>query len=223
MNGLNVKGIKRQTLNQRVYETIKASILVGDLMEGTKLSEQQMAASLGVSATPVREAFRMLATEGLVRIEPWKGAVVQGFTEADTLEAVQCREALECQALRLVFDQLTEEDFQHIEGLVDLARSTSSHSEFVRLSSSIHDVWIHGCKNRRLAAMMQQLDDVLLHDRNVSSVNADRTQQIIAEHTEILAALRAHDLPRATTALTAHIYNGYAFSIDSHRRQSAAR
>lgn len=217
MNRLNVEGIKRQTLNQRVYENIKASILAGRLTEGTKLSEQQMAASLGVSATPVREAFRMLATEGLVRIEPWKGAVVQGFTEADTLEAVQCREALECQAMRLIFDQLTEEDFQKIEGLVKQAQHTEDYSEFVHLSSSIHDVWIEGCGNRRLSAMMKQLDDVLLHDRNVSAVDAARTKQIMEEHTEILAALRAHDLNRAIAALTAHIYNGYRYSIQKHQ------
>lgn len=217
MNRLNVEGIKRQTLNQRVYENIKASILAGRLTEGTKLSEQQMAASLGVSATPVREAFRMLATEGLVRIEPWKGAVVQGFTEADTLEAVQCREALECQAMRLIFDQLTEEDFQKIEGLVKQAQHTEDYSEFVHLSSSIHDVWIEGCGNRRLSAMMKQLDDVLLHDRNVSAVDAARTKQIVEEHTEILAALRAHDLNRAIAALTAHIYNGYRYSIQKHQ------
>lgn len=221
MNGLNVEGIKRQTLNQRVYENIKASILAGKLEEGTKLSEQQMAASLGVSATPVREAFRMLATEGLVRIEPWKGAVVQGFTEADTLEAVQCREALECQALRLVFDQLSEADFQKIDSLVQKAQCTEDYSEFVHLSSSIHDVWVEGCGNRRLIAMMKQLDDVLLHDRNVSAVDGDRTKQIVAEHTEILAALRARDLDRALTALTAHIYNGYNYSIRKH--QSSTR
>lgn len=216
MNGLNVDGIKRQTLNQRVYETIKASILAGKLEEGTKLSEQQMAASLGVSTTPVREAFRMLAAEGLVRVAPWKGAVVQGFTEADTLEAVQCREALECQALRLVFDQLTEEDFQKIETLVNHAKCTEDYSEFVRLSSSIHDVWVQGCGNRRLIAMMKQLDDVLLHDRNMSAVDTARTKQIVAEHTEILAALRAHDLHRAITALVAHIYNGYDYSVRKH-------
>ncbi len=80
-----VKRVKRQTLNRTVYEAIKHSILKGDIPAGAKLSEVQMGKQLGVSATPVREAFRMLSMEGLIQIDPWKGAVVLGFSRTAAL------------------------------------------------------------------------------------------------------------------------------------------
>ena len=214
-----VHGVKRQTLNQSVYQSIKTSILNGSLKENTKLSEQQLAANLGVSATPVREAFRMLAAEGLVKMEPWKGVVVQGFSDEDALEAMQCREALECQAMRLVFDRLTEEDFNTIGGLLQQARNTDTCPDFVAISANIHNIWVQGCGNKRLIAMMKQLDDVLFYASNISAVDAVRSQQIINEHTEILAAMRAHDLQRATEALSAHLHNGYEYSIKKHTKR----
>lgn len=220
MEQININGVKRQTLNQRVYESIKEAILDGRLQSGTKLSESGMAKSLGVSATPVREAFRMLTMEGLVRIEPWKGATVQGFSEDETLETIQCREALEMMAMRIYFEKLSEKDIEAISDMLHQAENANSSAEFVALSSNIHDIWIHGCGNKRLLALMQQLNDVLLYDRNISATDEERKKQIIEEHFEILNALRDRDLNRALLGLNAHIKNGYSYKVRKNHAEA---
>ena len=71
---------ERETLNQKVYNSIKNMIIDGEIKGGDKLNEVDIAELLGVSATPVRETFRMLAMEGLVEIIPYKGVIVREYT-----------------------------------------------------------------------------------------------------------------------------------------------
>ena len=104
-----ISKVGRQTLAQKCYEQIKQSILQGDIAPGERLQEVRMANLLNVSPAPVREAFRMLATEGLIRILPWKGAVVRGYSSKEILDVVQCRVALETLAMRLAYANMGEE------------------------------------------------------------------------------------------------------------------
>lgn len=210
-----VKSVKRQTLNQRVYQNIKQSILDGELPPGCKLSEVQMGKQLGVSATPVREAFRMLSMEGLIRIDPWKGAVVQGFNRQLALETLQCREALELLALRLFMERAGNKDIQALEYMIGQAENTDDINEFVSLSSAIHDIWLEGCQNSRLLTLMSLLNTELLRERNYSANDQKRKQEIIAEHREILEAIRSQDTSAAMSALSRHIRNGYQYSTNS--------
>ena len=83
MKTTNINGILplgRQPLSQKIYESLKQLILEGDIPPGSKLNETQVAERMNTSTTPVREAFRLLASEGLVKIEPWKGVVVQEYS-----------------------------------------------------------------------------------------------------------------------------------------------
>lgn len=210
-----VKSVKRQTLNQSVYQNIKKSILDGELPPGCKLSEVQMGKQMGVSATPVREAFRMLAMEGLIRIDPWKGAVVQGFNPQSALETIQCRDALETLALRLFLEKASEKEIDALEYMINEAETTEDVNEFVSLSSAIHDVWLEGCRNSRLLSLMGQLNTDLLRERNYSANDRKRKEEIIAEHREILNAARAKDIDAAVQALHRHIERGYRYSAEN--------
>ena len=107
--------VSRQTLSQKCYEQIKESILSRDIMPGERLQEVRIANMLDVSPAPVREAFRMLAMEGLIRIDPWKGAVVQCYSSEEILDVVQCRVALETLALKLAYQNMGEQLAQKIE------------------------------------------------------------------------------------------------------------
>lgn len=206
-----VKRVKRQTLNRTVYENIKKSILSGDIPAGAKLSEVQMGRQMGVSATPVREAFRMLSMEGLITIDPWKGAVVQGYSERAAIENSQCREALELLALRLFMQRMTEKDLSALRYMIKEAAETEEISDFVQISSAIHDIWIKGSDNSRLVLMLSQLNDVTLRERNVSANDPVRRQQILDEHKELLAAMEAKNVDRAAVALAVHIKNGFTY------------
>lgn len=214
-SSFTMKRVNRQTLNQRVYQNIKQSILDGEIPPGCKLSEVQMGKQLGVSATPVREAFRMLAMEGLIRIDPWKGAVVQGFHPQEALEAIQCRDALETLALKLFLQRASEKEIDALEYMILQAETTQDLTEFVTLSSAIHDIWLEGCKNSRLLLLMGQLSPVLLRERNYSANDQKRKAEIILEHREILKALRARDIEAAVKALSRHIEQGYLYSTQN--------
>lgn len=211
--------VERKTLNQIVYETLKNMILDGSLPPNAKLNETHTAQEMGTSATPVREAFRMLAAEGLVRIEPWKGVVVQAYTSDDVLEVFQCRERLECLALELCMDRLRQaaDRPQQMIRLRDLVRGSLSDegvTHFVQINSALHNFWIHGSGNRRLIGLMDSLNDMLLHDRNVSANDDERRLSIIREHEAIVDALERMDQPAAVEALRLHIRQGCRYSLD---------
>lgn len=214
-----VKRVKRQTLNRTVYEAIKHSILKGDIPAGAKLSEVQMGKQLGVSATPVREAFRMLSMEGLIQIDPWKGAVVQGFSKQAALENCQCREALELLALRLFMKKMTEKELDALRYMIHAARTTTDISEFVRTSSAIHDVWIKGSGNSKLQLMIGQLSTVTLRERNVSASDNLRRAEIIKEHARLLEALESRDTARAEEVLSSHIRKGFEYSLKQTEKE----
>lgn len=212
-----VTTVSRKTLNQKVHEALKLLILQGKIAPGTKMNEVQIAHQMNTSTTPVREAFRMLAAEGLVKIEPWKGVVVTEYQTDEILEVFQCREALELLALELTMRQLEkspqrEEEIRKIDLEIERSRS-SGLTEFVNLNSGIHDFWIRGSGNRRLMQLIETMNDVLLHDRNVSAMDETRRTQIIEEHVAILEAIRDQDEDKAKSALLEHIRRGYEYSL----------
>lgn len=211
MTDFKITEIKRKTLNQTVYETIKYSITNGDLPSGTRLFEVHLAKQLNVSPTPVREAFRLLSAEGLVKISPWKGAVVQNFTDKETLEIIQCRAALECLAFKLNFKNKNENDINIFENIIEKSKK-ADFKEFIELSISIHNIWLEGCENSKLLYLMSILKDVVTNDKNILSYNEERKQQIINEHTEILNELKNNKIDNAINALKNHIYNGYYYT-----------
>ena len=99
---------EKETLNQKVYQSIKNMIFDGELQGGDKLNEVDIANALGVSATPVRETFRMLSMEGLVEIIPYKGVFVRKYTLEEIKSVYECRRALENLAIELAIDKLDE-------------------------------------------------------------------------------------------------------------------
>lgn len=210
---IKVHKVKKTTLNYTVYQAIKEGILQGDIPEGEKLVETQMGRELGVSATPVREAFRMLATEGLIRLDPYKGAVVTAYSPTATLEATQCRQALECMALKLYMTAGdVNKGINQLENMIKEAEETLEISDFVKISSAIHSIWIQGCKNSKIAELIAQLNTVILREANISANDTTRRKAIITEHKKMLRAMKNKDVPLACEELAKHLENGFQYS-----------
>lgn len=208
---LKIGDIKRQTLNQKVYEALKASILNGDIKPESKLNEVQVAEQLNVSATPVREAFRMLASEGLVEIQPWKGVIVKKYFEDEVFEAYQCREALEVLAVSLAVEKIEENDLFLLESFIESSKNNTNVTQLVQINTKIHDLIIEKSGNRKLISLLKSLNDILLHDRNISAFDSQRRNEIYHEHIELLQALKRKDRKMAEEAMRKHIINGYAY------------
>lgn len=211
INNLNLKKVGRKTLNQKVYESLKLSILNGDLPPETKLNEVHVAEQLNVSATPVREAFRMLASEGLVEIIPWKGVIVKKFSTDEVLEVYQCREALEVLAVELAIDKIDKESLKELDDYIALSSGIEDVSELVEMNTNIHKFILNKSGNSKLKFLIEILDDVLLHNRNFSAYDSIRKKEILEEHLNILNALKAKDSDNAKEAMRIHIRNGYNY------------
>ena len=106
-----------------------------------------------------------------------------------------------------------EEELRRIEEDIALSEGEDAYSGFVGRNSGIHNFWIKGSGNRRLLLLMENLNDVLLHDRNMSAMDEKRREEIIAEHREIFRAVRVLDREGARAALTRHMENGYQYSL----------
>lgn len=206
-----IKAIGRQPLNVMVYENIKNAIVAGDLEPGTRLTETKVGEQLNVSTTPVREAFRRLASEGLLKIIPWRGAIVQEFSDRELLEVYQCREVLEVLSIKSAMDHLDEVGIQKLESLVEQSIKTATISEHVEVNSAIHQTILEYAQNDMLTNLLGQLNDVIYHNRNMSSYNEKRRHEIYKEHLQIIQAIKEGDKDQAQLAMELHVKNGYAY------------
>ena len=109
----------KKTLSEKVYDRLKELIMDGELERGTKITETSIAKMFDVSPTPVREAFRKLASDGLIEVASWKGVIVKGIEQKDLLEIYECREALEGMVGKLAVRNITEEDIKILEGILE--------------------------------------------------------------------------------------------------------
>ena len=122
MENLELNANAYLPLRDVVFNTLREAILRGDLKPGERLMELQLASSLGVSRTPIREAIRMLQQEGLAVTVPRKGAEVAKMTEKDMEDVLKIREALEILAVQLACDNIENEQLMLLEEKVEKFR-----------------------------------------------------------------------------------------------------
>lgn len=208
-NNLKKYRIKeKKTLNQKVYQSIKNMIFDGELQGGDKLNEVDIANALGVSATPVRETFRMLSTEGLVEIIPYKGVFVREYTPEEIKSVYECRRALENLALELAIDKL--EKSKLLEFLETINEENAQISSY-DVSNAIHDYILQTSGNKTLLDLVERLNYMLLHDRMKSAKDPKRKAEICEEHRELILALLDKDLELSKKLMTEHINKGYEY------------
>lgn len=199
---------EKQTLNQKVYNIIKEMIIKGDLKAGDKLNEVEIAEHLGVSATPVRETYRMLATEGLLEVIPYRGVFVREYTIEEIKEVYQCRKALENLAIELSYEKL---DKQKLEQLLKKVKSVNKNDDHYKIGNDIHNLILESAGNQKLLDLTEQLNYILLHNRNISAYDGKRQTEIKMEHEKLLMALIDKDEIAAKNAMTEHIENGFKY------------
>ena len=209
MSDFVINKVHRKTLNQIVYESIKNSIINGEIKPGTKLAEVTVARQLSVSPTPVREAFRMLATEGLVRIEPWKGAVVQSVSDNEALDTTMCRSALERLALELWFERKTEQDIDRLEEIHRCFQQSDNEVDFLHWGAEFHNVWIHGSGNLRLVSLLESFNESMLHGRYITKPDNDHWPRSFAEHALLIDLIKQERLYDAKELLHKHILESH--------------
>lgn len=207
--------IDRRDLSDRVYQVLRTEILSGKLAPGQRLSLEEFAQHFKVSITPVRDALRQLAADGLVELQSRRGAFVTQPTWAVVEEVYQVREILECAAVDYVI-QRGGDALRELERLVEEIVGTtvgevhSDYLAYIRLDQRFHQCLIDCVGNKKLSEIYTGLRSHTLVTLALYSSADQRASDTLSEHEEILAALRNGDVARAQAALRTHLRNAKA-------------
>ncbi len=209
LGGLRIR--KRKSLREEVYESLKKSILHGKLKPGQHLIEEQLANQVGISRTPVREAFHKLEKDELVTRLPKGGFAVRQFTREDVEEIFGIRSALESYAAYLSTLHMAPDKISILEKKLEESEEAlgkGAEEEVVQLQTEFHDLLYKFCKSKKLIEMINTFRDyfyryrsALLHIENaVSTSNQD--------HRRMLEAMKKKNPRLAERLVRRHLARG---------------
>jgi DNA-binding GntR family transcriptional regulator len=180
-----------------------------DLPPGASLNELEIAAALGTSRTPVREAIRKLEQEGLAMRYPNRGAIVTKLSMTDVLEIWQLREILEPAACRLAADRVERAALDGIErsflALQGRETGPEAYEAFLRADTGLHGLIVESTGNATLRHVLEALNERIVQIRVVTS--PARFRHSVEEHLAIIAALKTRDADGAVEAMRRHLAN----------------
>lgn len=206
------------SLRQWVFEQIREDILSGKYKKKEELKEMTIGQELGVSRTPVREALRQLALEGLVTIIPNKGAYVVGFSPEDLHDIYEIRSVLEGFCARKAALFSTEEQLESLEEIMclsDFHLSRGHYDQLVELDNRFHRQLYEASQSRILAHVLGDYHHYVERVRKVTMAVPKRSGESNEEHRRILEAVKARDQEKAETLANQHIMNTI-HNIDSY-------
>jgi DNA-binding GntR family transcriptional regulator len=201
---------EHSTTSARVqaYAALRAAIVSGELAPGRQLSENELAARLGVSRTPIREALVRLRDERLVEIVPQLGTFVTRISTPAVADAQFIREALECACIRRAAELATEDDVAALEDNLraqQRAQEAADFDAFYVLDDAFHEALCEASGHGIAWSLAQRADGHLVRVRRLSLPVPEYMGEMIDEHRAVLEAVGAHDPDRAEEALRHHL------------------
>ena len=203
----------RRPLHEEAADRLRDMIVEGELAPGERLREQAICAQLGLSRTPLREAMKMLAAEGLVILQPNRGATVSDPSQQDIADTFKVIGALEALAGELACERVEEDDIAEIRVLhyqMALHRTRGELREYFKLNQRIHEKLVALSGNAVLAETHRNLGGRIRRHRYVANRSGPRWEQAMQEHEGMLEALAARDGQRLGELLRLHLDNKLA-------------
>ncbi|SDI75701.1 GntR family transcriptional regulator [Propionivibrio dicarboxylicus] len=200
--------MERQALHDNVVGHIRDLIVEGILPPGIKLNERALCETLGVSRTPLREAIKVLATEGLVDITPNKGASVSSMSETEIGEVFELMSALEAFSGELACERISPEELSAIKALHYEMLALHARNDlpaYYRCNQRLHDRINEAARNSVLRQTYVGLNRRLNALRFRSNLNAAKWDRAVQEHGEMIKALEARDGKLLASMLRQHI------------------
>lgn len=212
MNVLNVtdKPLKRPSLHRELAEAIRGLIMSGELPAGQKVPEKELCDTYGVSRTPLREALKVLATDGLLTLEPNRGAWVSQITQQDLEEVFPVMGALEALAGELACRQITDAEVEKIARLHDEMMNHYANRrlrDYFVVNQEIHEAILVAARNQTLATQYRSLTARVRRFRYIANMSDVRWQRATEEHVLILKHLRNRDGKALADVLRVHVQN----------------
>ena len=197
-------------LAEQIANQLRRDILRGKLPPGTSIKERDNAAELGVSRTPMREAIRILATEGLVQLRPSRSPIVAQPSFKEVADQAQVLISLEKLSAELACEAASDSELDEIAAIVDhMARDFDRVDalDMFEIDMSFHTAIALASHNEALAATHRSFLQKLWRARYVAASQRRNRTRVVAEHTAIIEGLRARDPAAVRTAIDAHLWH----------------
>jgi DNA-binding GntR family transcriptional regulator len=204
----NVVSIPRAALHEQVAQRLRQMLVESRISPGAKLNERELAEVLQVSRTPLREAIKMLAAEGLVELLPNLGAIAVSLSEADVLNTFEVMAGLEGLSGELAAQRITDEELAEIKAMqfeMMAAYTRRDLSNYYRINAQIHSAINAAAKNPVLTATYNQVNARLQALRFRSNQDGEKWKRAMKEHEKMIDALQARDSAAMRELLVAHL------------------
>jgi DNA-binding GntR family transcriptional regulator len=183
-------------------------IIEGDLAAGARMNERALCDRLGVSRTPLREAFRLLAADGLVQIQPNRGAQVMALSEQDIHESFEVMAGLEALSGELACQHITDHEIAEIKALTFEMQACHAREDlptYYRINREIHDRINLAAHNQLLTQIYTTLNLRMQNLRFRSNLNHDKWDKAMREHVDMIEALASRDGAALAVIMRIHL------------------
>jgi DNA-binding GntR family transcriptional regulator len=200
--------IARSYLHDEAASRLRALILSGDLPPRARLNEKELSERFGVSRTPLREAFKILATEGLIELSPNRGAHVAGVSAAEIDDMIEVVAGLEATAGELACQRMADAEIAAVAALHDAmiaAHAGGDIEGYFTRNRRIHDAIMTGAANATLRDLYDRLQGRIQRARFQAHKTEAQWRRAIEDHERILSLLRARDGEALGRALREHV------------------
>jgi DNA-binding GntR family transcriptional regulator len=205
--------IRRLSLHDQVATRVRDMIIEGGLEPGSRINEGALGASLGVSRTPLREALKTLAGEGLIDFVPARGAIVRKLTPEAVASTLEVMAALEALAGRLACARASDAGIAAVRRIHDRMLSLYARRkrlEYYKLNQAIHTEIVRLARNPELATVHGVMQARLKRIRFLGNSGPENWAAAVAEHEEMIVALEARKGEALAEVLTRHMENSWA-------------
>lgn len=217
--------ITRRSLHLEIVERVRPLIVQSELMPGSKVPEKALCERFNVSRTPMREALKVLAAEGLVRLEPNRGAWVTAITEEEVNEVFPVLKALESLSGELACQNITDAEIRHARKLHDAMIESYKERNlalYFEINQQIHHTILLAARNDTLTNSSEALSARMLRARYSANMSEDRWSEAVNEHEQIITYLEARNGQKLSMVLAEHMRNKQASVLRWLRTEAAA-
>jgi DNA-binding GntR family transcriptional regulator len=215
------KTVERQMLGQSAYRAILEFIREGVYPPGGRMREEEVAERLGVSRTPVREAFGRLQEKGLLQAAQGRGLAIATLDTEQVFELYAMRGELEALVAQFAAQHATQAEIAHLERLNAQFSSAQSPGEAAKLNRAFHARLYDAARNRYLRASVEDLQETIALLPETTFTQDARLASAVNEHVTILNAISARDAQAAADAARAHISQSLATRLEMIRARDA--
>jgi len=198
-----------RALYEEVAELLRQRIFARELAPGSWIDEMRLAEEYGISRTPLREALKVLATEGLVTMKMRRGAYVTEVNDKDQRDVYHLLSLLESDAAGVVAAQANDLELAELESIhQELSAAVGNTDKFFAINERFHMRLLEIANNRWRDQMVADLRKVMKLNRHNSLLKSGRIEESLREHQALLEALLARDVSASVARMQAHFANG---------------